>query len=157
MSSRWIRQRLGLKSPGRGAPKAKPTACPKWAELNRARLTRQPSFAGKINKRDCALAVSVVAEVAREHDPEGGTWFRDKDHGKTRSFERDPIPSNRIALAHGARLVKGARRMFPARRIGQDRVNYLRWVGRDDAGRRVKNPPKACAAAGKSVEISPVT
>jgi hypothetical protein len=68
LSSRWIRQRLGLKSPGRGAPKAKPTACPKWAELNSARLARQPSFAGKINKRDFDAAVSAGAKALLGHD-----------------------------------------------------------------------------------------
>jgi hypothetical protein len=56
-------------------------------------------------------------------------------------------------------MVKKARRTFPARSIGQDRVDYCRWVGRDEAGRRerAKNPRKSCVAAEISVEISPVT
>jgi hypothetical protein len=69
LSSRWVRQRLGLKSPGRGAPEAKPTACPKWAELNSAGLARQPSFTGKIDERDFALAVTVGAAALVGHAP----------------------------------------------------------------------------------------
>lgn len=125
LSSRWVRQRLGLKGPGRVAPKAKPTACPKWAELNGARLARQPSFAGKINKRDFALTASVGAEVLLANHPRGNR-LRDKDPGKTKTFERDPSQSNRIARAHGARLAKGPRRTFPARRIGHERADYFR-------------------------------
>jgi hypothetical protein len=88
-----------------------------------------------------------------------GIPFRGQDHGKQTNFPRDPIPSNRIALSHRTRLVKGARRTFPARNIGQDRVDYCRWVGRDEDGRRerAKNPRKSCVAAEISVEISPVT
>jgi hypothetical protein len=57
---------------------------------------------------------------------------------------RVPMPSARCAS-----LVKSARRTFPARSIGQDRVDYCRWVGRDEAGRRqrARNPRKTCAAA----------
>jgi hypothetical protein len=62
------RQRLGLKNPRQGAPKAKPTACPKWAEPKRARLARQPSFARKINQGDFALAVCAEAKVLHESD-----------------------------------------------------------------------------------------
>src|SRR5580700_3986246 len=52
-----------------------------------------------------------------------GIPFRGQDHGKQKIFPLDPIPSNRIALSPRARLVKGARRTFPARSIGQDRVD----------------------------------
>jgi catalase len=54
---------------------------------------------------------------------------------------------------------KSARRTFPAGGIGQDRVDYCRWVGREEAGRRerAKNPRKSCVTAEISVEISPVT
>ncbi len=88
---------------------------------------------------------------------QSGTRLRDKNHGK-QSASRE-ILFRRIALSDSARRVKGDRRAFPARTIGQDSVDYLRRVGRNDAGRRErpKNPRKPCAAAEKSVEISPVT
>src|SRR5580700_7597924 len=97
---------------------------------------------------------------AIEHSPQlAGSRFAVKIKENKTNFPRDPIPSNRIALSHRARLVKGARRTFPARNIGQDRVDYCRWVGRDEDGRRerAKNPRKSCVAAEISVEISPVT
>jgi hypothetical protein len=88
-------------------------------ELNGAHLARQPSFAGKINKRDFAVAVSVGAESLRGKIREGGTRPRDNDRGKK---ERGPLPSNRTSLAHGARLVEALAERF-GRRTGQDRVD----------------------------------
>jgi hypothetical protein len=73
-----------------------------------------------------------------------GIPFRGQDQGKQKNFPRDPIPSNRIALSHRARLVKKRSTNVPGgrHRPGQGRLLQVGWARGSRAARACQKSAK---------------